>query len=262
MAAPYYYLYDGTNTLNLDANMYKVNLGTPRRKYVIRKYAGSHGGKVQGTGLYEPRQIKVETRFSNVGGNNTWDSNRSDLWAWINRAKQDNLWFYIKHNDDSTITRVRCYPTPSGSEIYSFINVSERFGIRFVCDVPYFEKTTATTGSETVTDSSQNTFTITNGGDLETSCKFKFTPTADETSFQVELASNFGFTLEKVSFLAGQQIIYDTGNGQLTIAGSEYNPVQILTSGGVFNLAPGSNSVYVTCSGAGTFAYEFSERYI
>lgn len=262
MAAPFYWLDDESSTYALDSNAYNINLGTPKRRYSLKEYVGAHGGYIQGTGLYETREIRIDVRFTNVGGNNTWTTTRNNLWNWINKAKHETLWLYIKHNDDSTETRVRVYPTPSGSEIYDFINVSKEFGIRFLCEKPYFQNTTASTGSETVTDSSEHTFSINNTGKLETSCQFKFTPTADATSFQVEIANNYGFTLEKVSFPAGSQIVYDTANGALTIGGVSYNARQYLTSGSIFNLPIGTNSVYVTCSGAGTFAYTFYTRWI
>lgn len=262
MAAPFYYLYDGTNTLDLDANFYKVDLGTPKRRYSVAPYAGAHGGHVKGLGLYGARTIKITSRFHNKGGNNTWNSTRNDLFNYINKMKHENLWFYVKHNDDSTITRVRVYPSPANSEVYNYILVSEPVSFKFLCEYPYFQNTSASSDSESVTDDSQNTFSINNTGKLETSCQFKFTPTSDESFFQVELANNHGFTLEKTSFLAGSQIVYDTGNGSLTIGGVEYKTSQFLTSGSVFNLPIGSNNVYVTCSGAGTFAYTFYTRFI
>lgn len=262
MAAPFYYLYDGTNTLNLDTNFFKIDLGTPKRRYEVREYAGAHGGHIKGTGLYEHREIKIEFRYSNKGGNNTWNSTRNDYFNYINKMKHENLWFYIKHNDDSTITRVRIYPSPYGSEVYNFIEISEKIGYSFFCEKPYFQNILSSTGSQVISDSSQTTVSINNTGKLETSCQFKFTPTSDETSFQVELANSYAFTLEKISFPANSQIIYNTAGGSLTIGGVSYNPIQFLTSGSIFNLPIGLNNVYVTCSGAGTFAYEFYTRFI
>lgn len=262
MAAPFYYLYDGTNILNLDAKAYKIDLGTPKRRYSISPYAGAHGGYVKGQGLYGTREIKITLRFHNKGGNNTWNATRNDLFNYINKMKHENLWFYILHNDDSTSTKVRIYPSPANSEVYNYILVSEPMGFKFLCKYPYFQNTSASSGSESVTDNSQHIFSINNTGKLETSCQFKFTPTGDETFFQVELANNHGFTLEKLSFLAGAEIIYDTGNQKLTIGGVEYKTSQYLTSGSIFNLPIGSNNVYVTCSGAGSFDYSFNTRFI
>jgi phage-related protein len=101
---------------------------------------------------------------------------------------------------------------------------------------------------------------IANNGIWDTPIQLKYTPTANETLFQVRKTDNFGIRLEG-SFNAGEQIIYDTSDNTLTIDGTEQNLAQFRTGGSVFNIDPGTNDIYVQCSGAGTFAYEFNERY-
>jgi hypothetical protein len=64
------------------------------------------------------------------------------------------------------------------------------------------------------------------------------------------------------NFFAGTEITYNTESGALTIAGQSVDPTLYLSAGSVFNVQPGSQSIYVTCSGAGTFEYEFNELYV
>jgi len=213
-------------------------------------------------GHYDDRTIKVSMIFSNTTGNTTWNSTRNDFFEWINTANWDNLWFYIKHNDGTTITRTRCYPSPSSSEKYNYIKVSEAMTFEFLCPKPYFTNTTASTGTKAIADSSEHSQAITNNGNLETSIQCKFTPTGTETLFQVELADDYGFRLEKYNFAAAEQIVYDTADGSMTINSLSVNASQYLTAGTIFNLPIGASTLYITCSGAGTFAWSFSERYI
>lgn len=260
MAGPYYFLDDETNTLDLDSTFFTVNLGTPRRRYSIIPFGGSNGGYINGTGLYESREIVITTRYTSTNIN-TWTSTRNNLFDWINKAKWEEVNFKIKFDDDSTIVKTRVYPSPANAEVYNFIRVSERVSFRFLCEKPYFENVTGTTGSQAIPDNSTQTVNIDNTGKYETSAKFKFTPTGNETLFQVELANNFGFTLGG-SFNAGVQVVYDTGNNSLTIGGVAFNALQFLTSGGPFNMPVGAVDYFVTTSGPGSFAYEFNERYV
>lgn len=258
----YYRLYDGSTYYNFDSNMEKIDLGIPGRKYRVMEYAGAAGGKLKGQGQYKYRKIRVTKKLHNISGNTTWDSTRDSLFAWINKANWETLYFDLTKNDGSTQLRTRVYPDVSGNEAYSFVKVSDTMTFDFYAPNPYFKNISSSTGTESVTDSSEHSFSVTNNGNAECPVIIKYTPTADQTSFQCEIANNFGIKVEKASFLAGEEITINTGTGAMTIAGSTVGIELYWTAGGLFFLRPGSNTLYVTCSGAGSFGYEFYERYI
>lgn len=256
----YYYLDNLSTTYNFDTNVLDIDLGTPKRKYNIEDSAGTHGGIITGLGNYEPRTIKVTKKFSTTS-NTTWDATRTAFMTWINTSVNSTIYFCVKHNDGTTITRTRCYPSPGGSEKFKWIKSNEPWSFEFLCPKPYFENTTASTGSESVVDTTEHTFTVNNTGILDVPAIFTFTPTGAETMFQCLIADSFGFRLEG-TFTAAKEISFNMANNSLTIDSISQNLNQFLTSGGIFNLAIGSQSIYVRCSGPGTFGYSFYTRFI
>jgi hypothetical protein len=260
--ANYYYLSDLSTTYVFDTNAWSIDLGMPKRNWKIDKNAGCHGGILRGMGYYEDRTIKIEMKFRGSGAT-TFDSIRNTFLTWINKAHWQTLYFYVVFADGTTTTRAQCFPSPSGGEKYKYIKISESMSYLFNCPDPFFYNVTPnTTGSPlAITSATEQTQAVTNAGNIDCPIKCKFTPTGNETFFQVKIAEDYGFRLEG-SFLAGVQIIYDTADGSMTIGGTEVQASQYLADGTEFNILPGANSLYILCSGAGSFAWEFSERYV
>lgn len=256
----YYYLYDGTSTYELDEKVWKLDLGMPKRNWKIDKNAGGHGGILRGQGFYEDRTISIELRFRGTGAT-AIDSVRNTFLIWINKAHWQSLYFYIKHANGTTITRTQCFPSPNGGESYKTLRASDALEFSFYCPNPFFSNVSADTGTLAITSGTEQTQSVTNDGNIDCPIKCKFTPTSAETFFQVKLAEDYGFTLTG-NFQSGVQLVYDTANGSLTIGGVDVSVSQYLTAGSVFNILSGANTLYITCSGAGTFAWEFAERYV
>jgi hypothetical protein len=256
----YYYLSNLSTTYDFDDNVFTIDLGMPKRNWKIDNNAGSHGGILRNQGLYEHRVINVELKFKGTGAT-TFAATRNNFLKWINKAHYQPLYFYVLHADGSTTTRTQCYPSPASSEKYKYIKVSENVNFDFFCPNPFFENVSSDTGTLAITGATEQTQAVTNDGNIDCPVRCKFTPTAAQTFFQVKLAEDYGFRLEG-NFSSGVQVVYDTSDGSMTIGGVEVLASQYLTSGSVFNIVPGSNNLYVTCSGAGTFGWGFAERYI
>jgi hypothetical protein len=167
----------------------------------------------------------------------------------------------MRDGEDAKDLKTRVYPTDFGDEAMSHYNKIDDRTIKFIAPSGVWQNDNSSTGSEAITGSVAQTVTITNNGNVECPAVFKFTPTSNETSFKVKLVNSYEFTLAG-TFTAGVEIKYDMKDNKFYINSIEYQTSQFLTNGSVFMLPPGSNSVEVTCSGAGTFAYEFNERYI
>lgn len=263
----YFWLYDGTNTLDIDATVNGLSLGGSKRNFDVIEFAGSNGGSIRGFGNYQPKTIIVTRKERAEGTDATaWNSRRNDLMKWFTRPAYQTIYFYVKDGEASNTLRTRVYCQELDQDSYKYYRVTENErAFKLISPTGYFENVTANTNALSplaITSNTEQTITFTNNGNIECPLLCQFTPTANETSFQVNLAEGYGFKLEETYFLAGQEIIYDTSNGGLTINGAAQSPLQFLTAGSIFQIPPGSVTLYITCSGAGSFEYSFNERYI
>lgn len=260
--ATQFWLDNGSTTLSFDSNVTDLEIGGSERAYKVTDFAGSNGGYITGFGTYSPKTISISRKEKAESGDATaWNSLRNDFMSWITTPATTELYLYILNGEGTLTTKGRVYPKKIGSDKYKFYMISEMRKFDFILPVGYMQDTSSSSGSEAVVGASESTFTVANDGILDTPSIFTYLPTGAETSFQCEIADDFGFRLEG-NFSSGVLISYDTSDGSLEIGGVAQNPNQFLTGGGIFTLAPGSQSVYVTCSGAGTFGYQFYERYI
>ena len=126
-----------------------------------------------------------------------------------------------------------------------------------------FVRTTATTKNHTysVADATES-FTATNDGIVEVFPKIKFTPTNTATYIDIKTADNFGVRLQKNTFLAGSQIIYDTADNSLTFGGVGQSTRQFLSAGSSFFLTEGDNTLYFTSDSVGAVIIEWNEAIV
>jgi hypothetical protein len=259
-----WYLSDGTNTLNLGSNCTELKLGGSKRSYKTDEFVGANGGVLKGFGNYSAKSFEITFQLRASNGQVTYhNSTRTLINQWFTRMVYESIYLYVVTSDTSPVTkRTLVFCTNIGDEKISYQRgfISKSYTV--ISPTGYFEDTTAATGSLAITDSSVNIVSVTNAGDIDTPIKLKFTPTGNETYFQVEIFDTHGVKLGATYFNAGNKIIYDTNDNSLTIAGQEVNLTNYLISGSTFNLSPGINLLYVQCSGAGLFEYEYNSRYI
>jgi len=257
-----FWLYDGTDTYDLDTNVMNVSIGEIKRNFRQENYLGANGAILKGFGTYSPREItltRVETKTAT--SNNAWNSVRNLFISWMTRRVDEDVWFYLRDGEDTMDLRIKVYCQTLPSDDYKNVSITNSRTFKLIAPDGVFTSTTSSSDSEIIIGTSSQTISINNTGNVECPCQFKFTPAGIETSFKVELVDSFSFELGGV-FPAGVQIVYDMGNNVFTIGGTEYKVSQYLSNGSIFMLPTGSHDYTVTCSGAGTFEYSFYPRYI
>jgi hypothetical protein len=258
--ATHYQLYDGTNTYNLDSNAKVISFGYPGRINNFVQYAGGNGAVYRGFGRYTNRQISITFRFREspvpIGS-----SDRQTLVRFLTLPSSTDLWLRRLLSDESTWTKIKVYPQLKANEVYNTMKISDRITINFETEKAFFEAESSTTGSSAISDSTEHNVSITNGGDVDCPLQIKFTPTVNETRFKVTNSDGNGIILGG-AFNAGDQVVYDTSDNTMTIAAIDQTPQNYIVNGSPFTIPTGTNDVYVTCSGAGTFAYSFEARYL
>jgi hypothetical protein len=257
----YFWLSDGTNTLELDLKIQELNLGGNKRNYKISPFAGSAGGELRGFGTVGSKTFRVMRKERVEGSDVTaWNSRRNDFQSWFTRPRDQVIYLYIKNGEGTLTVRTQIFCMQIGNDKYKNYRISDLREFEIVSPKGILENATPTTGSQAVI-LGDNTVTINNNGLWETPIIAKYTPTADESKFGARIADSFGFVLNKLYFNAGELVQYNTGNNSIIIDGDTKKVTQFLTGGGVFNLPPGETDLLVNVSGPGTFSYEFNERY-
>jgi hypothetical protein len=252
---------DDANKLILDSTVQELTLGGNKRAFKVVEFLGAAGGFVRGFGnVSQKKFIVTRTEKIESGDETAFNSRRFDFTKWFSYPRWKNIWFYILDGESSITMRTKVYAVQIPEDKYKYYHIATGRSFMLVSPKGIFENTTADTDTEAITSSLEQTVSITNDGIWDTPIKLKFTPTGNETVFQVRKTDNFSVRLEG-NFNAGDQVVYDTADNSLTIDGVEQNPTQYITSGSVFNIDPGTQDLYVKTSGAGTFAYEFNERY-
>lgn len=249
------------DTLDLGANVQEITLGDNRRDYKVTAFAGSAGGYIRGFGTPGSKKFKVGRQERVESGDTTaWNSRRTTFMKWFTRTRTEDIFLYIRDGEDTFTVRTLVYCTKIGADKIKQQKITDIRSFELISPKGIYENIVADTDSEAVT-TGDNTVSVSNDGMWETPIICKFTPTGDETKFGVQITDQFGFVLEKNNFDAGLEIVYDTSDNSLTIDGGIISTVSYLTAGGIFMLPPGDTDLTVTVSGAGTFEYEFTERY-
>jgi hypothetical protein len=252
---------DDANTLILDSTAQELTLGGNKRAFKIVEFLGAAGGYVRGFGnVSQKKFIVTRTEKIESGDETAFNSRRFDFTKWFSYPRWKNVWFYVLDGESSITMRTKVYAMQIPEDKYKYYHIATNRSFMLISPKGIFENTTADTGSESITSAVEQAVEVTNDGIWDTPIKLKFTPTANESLFQVRKTDNFSVRLEG-AFAAGDKIIYDTADNSLTIDSIEQNPTQYITRGSVFNIDPGTQDLYVTASGAGLFEWEFSERY-
>jgi hypothetical protein len=262
MASPYFYITDLTTTIALDDTVSELILGGNKRSFNVVEYAGSNGGILKGNGNYSPKTFKVSRREYAVGTNETaWNSRRSLFMQMVTKAYYIPIYLYVQYTEYAIVMRTRIYCTDIPEDKYKYIKVSDIRSFTFVSPDGFYEDVAVTTVTEAITTGAEQAVEVVNYGNIDCPMICKFTPTGNETIFQVLIYNNYGFRLEG-SFTAGIQITYNTETGAMTIGGSVVNAKQYLTQGNVFEIPTGTSNIYVGASGPGAFVCTFQGRSI
>ena len=259
------YLYDGTNTLELDSEAVEITIGGNSRRFDFIDYAGQSGSQIRGIGSYSRKKFVVTHKeYAESGDTNAWNSRKTDFESWFTRPVWDTIWLYIVAGEGTPTIRTRVYCTKIPDMVLSYLKFADSRSFEIVSIDGIFESTSSTSDTLAITGSTEQEDTIVVTGTIEASPVFSYTPTGDsETLFRVKTAENYLFEItHPTAFNAGSEIAYDMSTGKLTFGGAQVIAGQYLTKGSPFNLPVGTNTVYITCSGAGTFGWSYNARYI
>lgn len=256
------WLDNSSTTFDIDEQFIDVTIGKVKRNFKIENYLGASGGLIKGFGTYTPRDFTLtRSERARTGDITAWNSQRNELISFLTIRPDVELWLYMRDGEDAKDLKMRVYPEDFGAEKFKNYNKIDDRSIKLLAPAGLWQNDNASTGDEAIVGSAAQTVSITNNGNVECPAIFSFTPTATETSFKVKLVSSYEFKLDG-TFPAGQAVEYHMNDNKLYINDIEYQTSQFLTNGSVFMLPTGTNNVEVTCSGAGTFSYEFNERYV
>jgi hypothetical protein len=251
-----------TEILNLDNSVIELEIGGVKRAFNIEEFGGSNGGYFKGFGNITSRKIKV-TRIDKAaqGDATAFNSDRNDFMKWFTKEAWQTTYFNILDGEgvNTYQAEVKCGVIPEDK--YKFYRITDGRAFTLLLKDGLFTSTSESSGSLAITGSTQQTTTITVGGNIGVWPTFKFTPTGLESSFQVSVADGWKFTLSG-TFAAGVQLSYNMQNGELLIDNATVNVGAYLTGGSPFPLKVGDNTVYVLCSGAGLFEYNYYNRVV
>lgn len=251
-----------SNTLELESTINELTLGGMKRNFKILDYVGTNGGVIKGFGTMKSRKFKVARKEKVEGSdNNFFNSRRLDYTSWFTRPRTDTIYLNIRNGEDTKTYRTQVYTMDIGSDKSGNLKITDMRSMTLESPSGVFDNITATTDTEAITGGTEASVAIANGGILETSIICNFTPSANATIYQVIAFDTYGFRLEG-SFNSGVEISLDTSDGTLLIDSVEQKLSQYLTSGGLFNINPGSNTLKVYSDASGTFDYSFNERVI
>lgn len=253
---------NGSTTYDIDENIISVTLGNTARNFRTEPFLGATGGVIKGFGTYSPRTIELSrTERIRTGDITAWNTERNALMGFMSVRPDTTLYFYMRDGENLIDLRSRVYPSEIGAEKFKNYNKIEERTIKLLWPAGVWEDSNSSSGSEEITDSTTQTVSITNSGNVECPVRYGFTPTGAETSWKVKLVNSYEFTLAG-TFTAGTALAYDTDDNQFYVNNVEFQTSQFLTSGSIFQLPPGTSSLNVTCSGPGTFTWLFNERYL
>ena len=251
-----------TEILELDDRVYELTFGGNKRAFDVVDFASADGGHVRGFGNFKPKQISIiEREKKDTGDIHFWNSRRDDFMQWFTKPAYETLYFNVIDGENTSTYRTPIITTDIGNLKFKNFAVPDNTEISLTAYEGVWSNTGATTGSLSITSDTEHSTTLTNNGTIECAPVFTFTPTGNEESFAVKIAEDFGFLLEG-TFVAGVSISYDMEDGVLRIGGAMVSLSQYLSKGSHFKIPKGSNTVYVICSGPGTFSYSFYERKI
>lgn len=259
------YLYDGTNTLELDNECTEIKIGGNTRRYKFIDYLGQSGSQIRGTGSYSNKKIIVTHKEYTEGADtNAWNSRKIDFEKFFTYPVWKPIWLYVVDGEGSVTVRTQVYCTKIPDFRLKFLKVSDNRSFEIVSKSGIFESTSTTTDTLAITGSTEQTDSIVVTGSIEAWPIFSYTPTGStEDKFRVKLSENYLFELTHTGYFnAGIKVSYDMSTGLLTFGGARVIAGQYLSKGSPFSLPVGTSATYVKCSGAGTFEWSYKARYV
>lgn len=259
-----YYLFDGTDTLNLDDTVQEITLGGLKRDFKVKDYIGANGGIITGTGNFGQRKFVISRKEkAESGDDSAWNSRRSDYLQWFLKNKYTDVWLYVENGEGTIIARTIVYCTDIGSEKYKFLKISDARSITLVSPSGVFEKTTTTdyTGYTGLSGSGSITLSPAIASMVDTPGIWSITPNATLNSAKIWIAESIGFTIAG-PFSSGDELIYNHSTNTFTIAGVSYNIANYLQSGGRFVMPSGTTTIYYYFSASIDLELSINERYV
>lgn len=254
----YYFQISGeAGTLDIDTEAIEIIMPAAVRDYEKIQLARD-SAYIKGRGNFIPDQIQLVKKFTKGSSNTAFNSLRAAVLQWMAVPRYKTLYFYIVTGDGDTL-RTRVVPYSTSGESYSTLNISSQTTLTFWMIDGYFENTTATTTSKTLTTDSLEVMSVVNDGVLSAPGIYTLTLTATCDLFQVEIGDGYGFTLEKTSWSSGDVLSYNCADGVFTVNGN--TETGYLTDGSIFSLSPGTNTLYIY-GAAGELEVSINERYI
>lgn len=262
MANMWLYINDGSSdTLELDEKSNEVVLGGNKRAFKIEEFAASNGGYLRGIGNYSAKEISITRREKAENGDTTaWNSRRHDFEKFFTLPPYKDLYFYMLDGEGTTTVRTKIVPIKLPEDKYKNYRISDDRDYKCKSITGIWESINSSSGTVAITGSAEQNTSVTNDGIVEAKTIFYFTPTAGETSWEVKLNEEYGFLISGV-FNAGEQIEFNMNTGILKINNAITEATSYLTKS-PFLIPPGTSTLYVTCSGAGTFGYQIYERWV
>jgi len=172
-----------------------------------------------------------------------------------------DLWLYIQDGEQTMTLRTQVYCIKIPDDKYETLLMAKEREFELISPSGIWEKTTATTGSVSITSANEQGFTITNNSTIEIVPIFTFTPDTLCDSIQLKTSESFGWRIEG-TFTALVAVDFNMKTGELTIGGAMVDLANYMTAGSPFSLAQGVNNLYFKASTSGTLSYSFQERYI
>ena len=212
-----------------------------------------HGGVFTGDGKAEVRTLELE-----IG-----------IYAFTTRAEYRNLLDEIKlyasrrgqkfYRDDDRYINIECLKSVQEDFEDGYHGIKGTLTLDFICVDPFEYSTAAITGSESVTESTQE-FTVKNPGTADTPIKFTITANANNPAITLvnETDDNRTFGYQDTGLTSGKVVTIDSAEGIVKRDTTD----TINDMGGTFiNLLPGDNVIKYT-GAAATIAYEFTSRWL
>ena len=215
--------------------------------------AFSHGAVMTGDGKIDARDVTVEVELIDY---TTASAYRTALDALKQAAYRQDQKLY---NDDDRYINIKGLKKISEEFYEGFYGVRATVKLTFYCPDPFFYADTATTQEVTITESPQ-TFTVTNGGNMDTPPVITIEPT--ETNSVLSLVNTTDnsrtFSYSDASFGDGDSLVIDSTDGTV-----ERDGTNVLNNvGGTFlQLLSGDNSITYT-GPLGTITFDYTQRWL
>ena len=132
------YTYD-SNCFPVDTYSSAINLGSPERKYTVKKIIGN-GASISGGDYYGERKITINRRFK-TDGSGTSGALTAARQAFLSKFITLSEDLYLIRDYNSSLQYIKVYPVLN-AEKYKKLLISEDIEIELLCDIPFFQDAT------------------------------------------------------------------------------------------------------------------------